>query len=91
MDRTKMRVQAQKLRNKKVIQKTIIAVVKPKNGVVKLQSFSTKRTAPVAPPVANKKIIKKSFVSSHTQIMNSAKSRHKSTGGCGSCRRKMGR
>lgn len=93
MDREKMRMQVQRLRNKRVIQKTRVAAPKPKvtKGVVKLQSFSSKKTAPVAPPPANAKSVKASRASTpaqHSQILNSASARQKSKG-CGGCKRKM--
>ncbi len=91
MNREKMRAQTARLRNKRVIQKSrvITPKAKVKKGVVKLQSFSSKKTtAPAAPPPANTKTIRPS-PSQHMQIMSSAKTRHK--GGCGGCRRKIAR
>ena len=91
MDRAKIRLQTQRLRNKKLIQmnrvakaaapKTKAAQTTPKaqvkNGVVKLRSFSSKKTAsttPSAPPASQSATVKP-----------------KRTGGCGGCRRKLGK
>lgn len=89
MDRAKLRQQTQKLRNKRVVQKTRLVAPKIKKGVVKLQSFSSKKTAPAAPPPSNTKVIKKS-PAQHAQIISTAGTRHKA-GGCGGCKRKLGR
>ena len=83
MDRKKFQMQVAKLRNKKT---QVRIAPKIKKGVVKLKSFSTKNV-PSAPSQAKNKIVPLKTKSTQSNALP----RYKSTGGCGGCKRKIGR